>query len=77
MFAVIAVLYYIGNKPSPAGMDIVAGVFGQPVKFIMSLSGGIMKKGFSSLGVILQCITPSPIIWFGLVSGAKKKAKEV
>ena len=75
MLAVIAALYFINTQSSSAVLNFIAGIFGQPVKFIMSFSGDRLKRGFSILGVILQCITPAPIIWFGLVTGAKKKAK--
>lgn len=73
MLAVIAALYIIKFRSDSTAFGVAVGLFGQPVEFILAVTGNRLQRGFSILGVILQCLTPSPIIWFGLTAGSKNK----
>jgi len=73
MLAAVASLYAVKFSSDSAVFGMLVGLFGQPVEFIMAVTGNRMQRGFSILGVLLQCVTPAPLIWFGLVSGSKNK----
>jgi ABC-type Na+ efflux pump permease subunit len=73
MFVAVASLYAVQFNSDSALFGVLVGLFGQPVEFIMAVTANRMQRGFSFIGVLLQCATPTPLIWFGLVSGSKNK----
>jgi hypothetical protein len=73
MAAFLVALYAIDFSTSSAAFGYLVGIWGQPVEFILAVTGNRMEGFFSLLTVVVQCLIPAPLIWLGLAVGGKGK----
>ena len=73
MLGVIITLYALKFQSNSAFFGDVVGLLGQPVEFILAVTGDKLRSGLAVAGVIFQCLLPTPLIWLGLVTGSKGK----
>lgn len=73
MLTMIITLYALKFQSSSSVFGAAVGLLGQPVEFILAVTGDKLRSGFAVAGVIFQCLLPTPLIWLGLVLGSKGK----
>ena len=73
MLAVIITLFALKFQSSSVVFGDFVGLLGQPVEFILAVTGDKLHSGFAVVGVIFQCLLPTPLIWLGLVTGGRGK----
>ncbi len=73
MLILLVILYAFKYQSSSNFFGALVGLFCQPVDSILAISGNRPRALRSIVGYLLQCTTPSAIIWFGLTLGKRNK----